>query len=197
MMSLTIEQYSEKFLKNKTHANNVQKLSLEIFDEVNGKIKELSDKKRKYLEIASLLHDIGYSISTSKHNQFSQKLIIEKGISGFSDKEIEIISCIARYHRGGKPNKKKHKIYCNLDKKERKTVKRLAGILRIADGLDDRAHSGMIKNIKINYDEENGICTFKLTPYNDDFRPDITFAIRKRELFEIGFKCQTVLVFEI
>jgi len=45
------------------------------------------------------------------------------------------------------------------------------------------------------YDEENNIVEFILTPNTPEFRPDISYAIRKRDLFEIGFKCQSVLKF--
>lgn len=194
-MSLSLEQFNTKFIKDISHANQVKKLSLIIFDEVCKNIKELSYKKREYLEVASFLHDIGYAIQSKDHNEFSQKLIIENEIDGFNTKENEIISCIARYHRNPKPNKKKHEIYSHFDKKERKLVKRLAGILRIADGLD-RNHSGLIENVKIEYDNNNSICIFKLFPKNTEFRPDISDAIKKRDLFEVGFKCQSIFIFQ-
>ena len=81
-----------------------------------------------------------------------------------------------------------------VEKKDRKLVKRLGGILKIADGLD-RAHLSLIKKIKINVDEDNNIVEFILTPNTPDYYPDITSAIRKRDLFEVGFKMQTVLKF--
>lgn len=74
-------------------------------------------------------------------------------------------------------------------------MKCLGGILRVADGLD-RAHLSLIKKIKINYDEDNNIVEILLTPNTPEFRPDITSAIRKRDLFEIGFKCQSVIKFD-
>ena len=93
------------------------------------------------------------------------------------------------------PDKEKHEIYSDFDKKERKIVKRLGGILRLADGLD-RAHLSLIKKVKINYDEKYNIVEFLITPNTPDYYPDLTSAIRKRDLFEIGFKTQSVLKFD-
>jgi len=155
----------------------------------------MSNKQRKYLECAALLHDIGYSVDSKSHNKHSQKLILENGLEDYNERQKEIISCVCRYHRGSLPDKKEHEIYCHFDKKDRKIVKRLGGILRIADGLD-RAHLSLIKKIRIQYDAENNITEIFLTPVNFDFHPDISHAIRKKDLFEIGFKTQVVFKFE-
>ena len=194
-MKLTTEQMLEKFSNNASHPHEVRRLSMMIFDGVNDTLKELSNKQRKYLEEAALLHDIGYYIDSKSHHKHSQKMVLDYGLESYSEKEKHIISCICRYHRGGLPDKKEHEIYCTLDKKDRKTVKRLAGILKIADGLD-RAHVNLIKKVRVNYDSENNITEFYLTPNNIDYRPDITYAIRKKDLFEIGFKTQAVFKFE-
>ena len=122
-------------------------------------------------------------------------MILDYGLEDFNERQKEIISCICRYHRGSLPDKKEHEVYCHFDKKDRKIVKRLGGILRIADGLD-RAHVSLIKKIRVNYDSENNITEMYLTPNNIDYRPDIFHAIRKKDLFELGFKTQVVFKFE-
>ena len=165
-----------------------------IFDEVCEKVIGLPDRYRDYLEAAALLHDIGYYVDSKSHNKESQKLILEYGLKDFTSQETKIISCIARYHRGGLPDKREHEVYNTLEKTERKIVKRLAGILKLADGLD-RAHLSLIKKIKLNYNSEDKIVEFILTPNTCEYTPDISSAIRKRDLFELGFKLQSVLKF--
>lgn len=194
-MKLTAEEILEKFSNNSSHPHEVRKLSMMIFDGVNETLREMSNKQRKFLENAALLHDIGYYIDSKGHNKHSQKIVLDYGLDKFDEREKEIISCICRYHRGSLPDKKNHEVYCHFDKKERKIVKRLAGILRIADGLD-RAHVNLIKKIRINYDSENNITEIYLTPINHEYRPDISYAIRKKDLFETGFKTQVVFKFE-
>lgn len=194
MIKLSAQEMLNKFSKTSSHATEVRRLAMMIFDETNEKVCEMPDRYRKYLEAGALLHDIGYYIDTKGHNKHSMEMIIEHGLAGFTTQEEKIIGCICRYHRGGLPDKNEHGIYNTLDKKERKTVKKLAGILKVADGLD-RGHLNLIKKIQLNHDKENNIIEFILTPNIPEFRPDITSAIRKRDLYEIAFKCQSVMKF--
>ncbi len=194
-MMMSVDDMLKEFSNDSAHPSEVRRLSMMIFDEVCEKILELPNKYRNYLEAAALLHDIGYVINSKSHNKESQKLILEHGFKEFNDTETKIISCIARYHRGSLPDKREHEIYNTLDKQERKIVKRLAGMLRIADGLD-RAHLSLIKKIKINYNQEDEIVEFMLTPNTYEYHPDISYAARKRDLFEVAFKVQSYLRFE-
>ncbi len=189
------EEILKKFSGDKTHAKEVERLSLILFDEVTKKIKEMGTRKKEYLKAAALLHDIGYYKKEGSHNKNSQQMILKYGLDDFNETEKEIISCIARYHKGGLPNKHEHEIYCHLDKKERKIVKRLGGILKLADGLDTD-HKNLVKNIELNYDETFNITEIIVTPSNFDFLPNLTPAIRKRDLFEIGFKTQTIIKYK-
>lgn len=193
-MKLSAEELLKKYSNDSSHPMEVRRLAMMIFDEVSAKVFEMPEKYRKLLESAAILHDIGYFVDSKNHNKHSQKLIQQEGIAGFNEKEVEFISCISRYHRGSLPDKEKHEIYCDFDKKERKMIKRLGGILRLSDGLD-RAHLSLIKKVSVNYDEDNNIVEFLLKVNTPDYYPDITSAIRKRDLFEIGFKTQSVLKF--
>jgi exopolyphosphatase/guanosine-5'-triphosphate,3'-diphosphate pyrophosphatase len=67
-------------------------------------------------------------------------------LRGFSTREIELIANVARYHRRAFP-KKSHPNFARLDKGERRLVRRLAGILRVADGLD-RAHAQAVRGLR-------------------------------------------------
>lgn len=192
-MVLTPEQMLKKFSKNSAHPYEVRDFALMIFDGVNETLKALTEKQRKMLEAAALLHDIGYFVEEKNHNKHSQKLILKYGLDGFSEKQKEIISCVARYHRGSLPDKKEHDVYCHLDKKERKIVKRLGGILKIADGL---SHIKFIDKVKIVYDEDNNINEIYIIPSHIDFLPDLSYVIKKKDLFEIGFKTQAVFKFQ-
>ncbi len=196
MVKLTAEEMLNKFSKSSSHPMEVRRLAMMIFDEVSEKLHDMPNKYRKYLEASCLLHDIGYYVDFRGHNKHSLKMVMEYGLSGFTERETMIVACICRYHRGSLPDKNEHEVYNLLDKKERKIVKRLAGILKISDGLD-RGHLNLIKKIHLNYDEENNIAEFMLTPNTLEFFPDITSAVRKRDLFEIGFKCQSVLKFAV
>ena len=192
-MELITEEMLNKYSKNTSHPKEVRRIALMLFDEVSRKIFEMSQSEKKYLESAALLHDIGYFKEAKGHNKHSMKMIVKEGLKEFSPTETKIIACIARYHRGSLPDKEEHEIYNTLEKHERKIVKRLGGILKLADGLD-KAHKSIIKNIKIDYDFQNSIAKIFLMTNGEPL--DISAAIRKRDLFEIGFKCQSVILFD-
>lgn len=196
IMKLSAKELLNKFSKNISHSFEVQRLALIIFDETSAKIKEMPEKCREYLKAGALLHDIGYFVDEKNHNKHSMNMVLENGISGFDETEIKIIACICRYHRGGLPDKNEHDVYNTLDKKERKIVKRLAGILKISDGLNSGQKS-FVQDIKLNFDEANRIAEFILIPKTPEYLSDISRAIRKRDLYEIGFKCQSVIKWQI
>ena len=190
MVKLTTEEMLNKFSKSSSHPKEVCSIAMKLFDEINNKIFPMTDQEKEYLKAGALLHDIGYYIEEKSHNKHSLKLILDYGLKNFDEKETKIIGCICRYHRGSLPDKINHDIYNTLEKKERKIVKRLGGIVKLADGLDTE-HREIIKDIKINFDEKYNIAEIILIPKFDKI--NISSAVRKRDLFEIGFKCQSII----
>lgn len=193
--NFSVNQYVQKYYRDSTHAYEVKKLCLMLFDEINDKLKELPLKSRKLLETAAILHDIGYNISAKNHNKHSFELICQNGIENFDEDETVLTAHIARYHRGNFPNKEKHVHYSLLKRKEQKIVKRLSAILRLCDGLD-RAHMQLIKSLRTEFDEDNNLYTIFLRSNIPERTPDITGAIKKKDLFEKIFKVQVVFKFE-
>lgn len=190
----SVGEYLKKYYRDTSHAYEVRKLSLMLFDEVNAKIKKMPLKQRKILEIAALLHDIGYNVEAKSHNKHSYALICEHGVDELSEKQTVLAAHIARYHRGSLPDKSRHEDYSRLDGKERKIVKRLSAILRLCDGLD-RAHLKLIKSLSADYDEANKIFSLCLESNIAQRTPDISYAIKKKDLFEKVFDVQVVFKF--
>ena len=104
------------------------------------------------LSDAALLHDIGYHINYENHHKHSYHLISHAELLGMSPVEQVIVANVARYHRGPRP-KKKHRNYSGLDKPSRQVVKRLAAILRVADGFD-RGHSAAVARVKAEWNDD-------------------------------------------
>lgn len=173
------------------HAKQVTKLSLQLFDSLKN-IHKLSITEREYLEAASLLHDVGYYISHTQHHRHSYYIIRNAELLGFSDREIELISNIARYHRKSHP-KIKHEGFSRLSIDDQEKVRRLAGIIRIADGLD-RSHLSSISKIEPHIVGKTINLKLKIID-NRDVSLDIWGAERKKELFEetFGYKIKFTL----
>jgi exopolyphosphatase/guanosine-5'-triphosphate,3'-diphosphate pyrophosphatase len=128
------------------HAEQVARLALAIFDQTRG-AHGLTDREREWLEFGALLHDVGVHISYERHHRHSYYLIKNGALRGFDPQEIEVIALIARYHRQGTP-KRSHEGYSELPGRLRRTVKLLAGMLRLAEGLD-RSHAQAIAELHL------------------------------------------------
>ncbi len=134
------------------HAEHVAGLAGQLFDQLAadrtvGNGGWSAPAYRELLIAAALLHDVGYLINYSKHHKHSYHLILHSGLAGFTQHELELIACIARYHRGAHP-KLKHAIFARLAPQERRVVRRLAGMLRLAVGLD-RSHAQEIRRVRL------------------------------------------------
>ena len=135
-----------------THAEQVAALALQLFDEL-ARLHELGDDARELLEAAALLSNVGVFISHSGHHKHSYYVIRNsEHLSGFTDREIELVAQVARYHRKSAP-KAKHPEWAGLRRSDRTLVCALAGLLRIAIGLD-RSHAGKVTEVRAEWDDD-------------------------------------------
>ncbi|WP_333861776.1 Ppx/GppA phosphatase family protein [Clostridium sp.] len=135
-----------KYGINKPHAAFVEKISLSIFDQTY-KLHKLGHKERMYLQVASILHDTGNIINNEYHHIHSYNIIKSQNILGFSNKEIDLIAHIVRYHSYEIPMRA-HNSYQILDDKSKIVVSTLAAILKLAECLDS-SHLQKIKKLKL------------------------------------------------
>ncbi len=163
---------------HKQHSMHVTKMALKLFDALNKDL-ELSAQDRELLEYAGLMHDIGYHISHRKHHKHALYLIRNSDLRGFREDEINLMANVARYHRRSTPHKR-HPAYKELDKSLRKRVKKLSGILRVADGLD-RSHYQNVRELEIIKEEEKILLRIST---ESDPELEIWGAMRKCSLFE-------------
>ena len=144
----SVREFAERCHFEQPHALTVQRLALRLFDSLGARI-GCDPEERQLLADAALLHDVGYHISYDRHHKHSYHLVVHAELLGVSPEEQVVIANVARYHRGGGP-KKKHRNYGTLDRALRGRVKRLAALLRIADGFD-RGHRGAVKGLRVRW----------------------------------------------
>lgn len=143
-----------------THSAHVASLSLQLFDATSS-LHGLNVAARDYLEAAALLANVGLVISHSKHHVHSYYVIRNSDdLTGFTDNEIEIIALVARYHRKSPP-KPSHEEFARLDSDSQYTVRTLAGILRVAIGLD-RSHDQRVRSVAVK--RRSGTLLIQVTP---------------------------------
>lgn len=136
----------KKYCFEEAHALQVTMLAEKIFQALKDEL-SLSDADWSILEAAGLLHDVGQYIAYSRHHKHTYYLITNTELAGYSEREIELIANVARYHRRGLP-KNDHANFMRLSPQDRELAAKLSAILRIADGLD-RSHSSFVKDILI------------------------------------------------
>jgi exopolyphosphatase/guanosine-5'-triphosphate,3'-diphosphate pyrophosphatase len=172
-----------------THARTVTHTALSIFDQLTD-LHGLGNEEREFLEASALLHDIGYHISHAQHHKHTYYLIRHSELLGFTDREIEIIANVARYHRKSHP-KLKHEGFPRLNDRDRAVVRSLAAILRIADGLD-RRHKAVFTTALC--ERLNDRLIVHLTTRGDeDTSIELWGAERRKELFEEVFGTEVEL----
>lgn len=112
----------------------VAKLALQLFDQLKDQ-HGMHELERDLLYQSCLIYDVGTYVNFQSYHKHSKYLIMQGGLRGFNNAEILVLANLARYHRKSGP-KKKHKAFKKLDSKNRRMVKGLSGILRIAVALD-------------------------------------------------------------
>jgi len=137
---------AKKFKVNKKHAKQVARLSMILFDELQG-LHKLEAKDRLLLHCAAVLHEAGGFISARAHHKHSQYLIMHSEIFGLSKADIALVAIISRYHRNSPP-KISHPAYAELDTHQQMRVSKIASLLRVVDALD-RRHSGRVDELEV------------------------------------------------
>jgi exopolyphosphatase/guanosine-5'-triphosphate,3'-diphosphate pyrophosphatase len=117
------------------HVCHVARLSLQMFDSlVEDGLFEPAGNERELLWAASMLHDVGMTISYDDHHKHSRYLIVSAELPGFDPRERALIAQISRYHRKGAP--KLGDIAALSRDGDEELLERCAVILRLAEHLE-------------------------------------------------------------
>jgi exopolyphosphatase/guanosine-5'-triphosphate,3'-diphosphate pyrophosphatase len=142
----SVMELAERCNHSADHSRQIARLAVSLFDQTRG-VHGLGDREREWLEYAAIMHDLGVHISYEKHHRHSYYLVKNGDLRGFDPQEIEVMALVTRYHRQATP-KKSHEGYVDLPGALRRTVRTLASILRLAEGLD-RSHSQPLSGVEL------------------------------------------------
>jgi exopolyphosphatase/guanosine-5'-triphosphate,3'-diphosphate pyrophosphatase len=118
-----------------THVEHVARLSLQMFDSlVNAELFRPRPGERELLWAASMLHDVGMTISYDDHHKHSRYLIMSAELPGFDPRERAIVAQISRYHRKGAP--KLGELVAITEEGDEELLDRCSVILRLAEHLE-------------------------------------------------------------
>ena len=171
----------------KKHSHQVTKVALLLFEHLRS-LHKLGERERLLLQWGGLLHDIGWVKGWRKHHKSAARLILAAGELPFGEREKTIVALIARYHRRALP-KDSHRHFSELSPPDKETVKKLASLLRMADGMD-RTHLGLVQALDCEILPEKVIVHIKAKDFSDT---DKTKGKAKAELFETVFEKEVVI----
>lgn len=133
-----------RFGFSEVHARQVCALALSLFDDLAG-LHGLPAAARPWLEVASLLHDVGHAVNHQKHHKHTHYLILSSDLPGLTDRERQLAALIARFHRRSKPEPH-HELLVDLTPAEFRIVRKCSTLLRVADSLD-RSHQQPLRGL--------------------------------------------------
>lgn len=125
---------AEKYQVDMAHASHVASLAASLFDGLGPDLR-LGQTRRLVLHVAALLHEIGLFVSHRSYHKHSMYLIRNSVFFGLGSRNLNLAALVARYHRRASPQPTHHE-YSSLSRKDRVSVAKLAGILRVAKALD-------------------------------------------------------------
>lgn len=140
------KRLAERYDYEVDHAQQVCRLALMLFDGL-APLHRLGAYERWLVQAGALLHDIGWQDGRQGHHRASMKAILRADDQPWSDDERRMIALIARYHRKALPSED-HELYPELCSSEKQLLASLAGMVRLADGLD-RSHAAVVRFITL------------------------------------------------
>lgn len=142
-----VARVTNAFDPDARHAENAARLALDLFDQT-VEMHNLGTAERELLHAGAMLHNVGLFINHAAHHKHSYYIVRNtEQLTGFTDREIELIAQITRYHRKSHP-KPSHLPFESLSKQDQHRLRVMAGLLRIAIGLD-RSHAGSVSSVVV------------------------------------------------
>lgn len=169
------------------HGDQVARLALALFDQTAAlSLHDLGDAERELLEAAALLANVGLFVSFGSHHKHSYYVVRNSDrLMGFTDHEIELIAATVRYHRKSLP-KPTHPEFEALRPVDQQRVRVMAGLLRVAIGLD-RSHAGLVTDVACHLDTEDAALHIVAEHDADtDLALELHTANERRELLAVA-----------
>ena len=168
-----------KYGMDTEHLKHVASLTDQLFGAFKD-ILGLEEQDRLYLLLASYLHDIGMFVNNRSHHKHSEYIISSLNLFRLTEHEVNIIACIARYHRRSSPLKS-HVLYHSLASAEQIAVQKLSALLRVANALD-RSHKQKVKKLEVKFNPAGDATIVVYT--HENFLLEKENFLEKKELLE-------------
>lgn len=169
-----------KFNRSGAHPQDVAKIALSLFDDL-APLHGLGPRDREDLENVALLHDIGAIIDPKDRHLHSAYLLrTAEGLHGFSAEERDEMARIAQLVRYPRKDLQSEEFKA-LPEQRRMRIVWLAGLLRLADGLD-RSRTSNVRRVTTRIDTDGVYLDVKV---HANTGLEATAMEYKRDLIEV------------
>jgi exopolyphosphatase / guanosine-5'-triphosphate,3'-diphosphate pyrophosphatase len=175
-------QLGRRYHFDEAHATQVDRLCVQLFDQLRP-LHRLEDADRVLLRVAALVHDIGDFVHFAAHHKHTQYIVEHSDVMGLSPEHRILVGCVARYHRRAAPSPK-HASFGQLSPEDRRKVRKLSSILRLADALD-RGHRSKVHQLEAEISSRELVLR---ASGREDLSLEAWTAARKAALFEATFR---------
>jgi len=142
-------EFGRRYSFDERHAEHVAGLAMSLFDQLRP-VHGLDGNARLSLEIGALLHDVGRIVNDRGHHRHGEYLVRYGEIPGLSDELRQVVGSLVRYHNHKSEPDPDHRPYGDLPREQRRRVRMLASILRLAEGLD-AGHQQAVSDVRAVY----------------------------------------------
>lgn len=182
---IATRNFGRRLEYDQQHAEHVRELSVMLFDQLQP-VHHLPVQARVQLESGALLHDVGHRVSHRGHHKHGEYLALNGDIPGLEGRDRAIVGAVVRYHNRKSDPDGHHPAYSSLNNTDKRIARRLASIVRIAEGLD---HSHRQRVLRLRASFQRGAVTFRVDA-RGDASEDLRDAERSSALFEKEFHVQ-------
>ncbi|HVB98870.1 MAG TPA: hypothetical protein VNJ12_05985 [Candidatus Dormibacteraeota bacterium] len=113
---------------------SIRRLAASLFDQL-APIHGLPVELRLLLEVAATVHDVGRAVNPVGWQKHGEYLMRHGQLPGLAGPSRELVACLVRYQDTIEPELR-HKLYSSFSPRERRQVRILVGLLRIAVALN-------------------------------------------------------------
>ena len=165
-----------------THGERVARLAAKMFAAL-APAYTITAPWDTILHTAARLHDIGWVYGQKAHHKTGARMIRSGTVEEVEKQICHLVALVARYHRGTEPSARQRR-FAELSSNERRGVRRMAAILRLADALDF-THAGLVYDFEVVV-EKNSILLVLDCP--EGCAAEMERIAAKKELFQKVFK---------
>lgn len=123
----SIRSLARRYSVDGAQALRVQHTALQLHDQAQAPWK-LGTETRETLLYATLVHEIGLSVSHSQHHKHGAYIIEHSDLPGFSRQEQEAVAALVRGHRRGIPEQN----FAEIPARDVEAMKRTLALFRLA-----------------------------------------------------------------